>query len=127
MVDKNGNPEGLSDVMSEESKMYRNNKTIYEAAIDKWGAGLQLDMVIEEMSELMKEIIKLKRGKNNFANIIEESADVRIMLDQLEVILERILEDEPHEKEKLLVNSVRQAIDCSIEFKINRLRDMLKN
>ena len=41
-------------------------------------------MVVEEMSELMKEILKnVNRGKDNLAEIIEETADVEIMLEQL--------------------------------------------
>ena len=41
-------------------------------------------MVIEEMSELTKEILKnISRGKNNIPAIIEETADVEIMLEQL--------------------------------------------
>ena len=41
-------------------------------------------MVVEEMSELTKEILKnVNRGKDNVAAIVEETADVEIMLEQL--------------------------------------------
>lgn len=43
-------------------------------------------MCIEEMSELTKEICKSKRGKDNKEEIIEEMADVYIMLEQLKII-----------------------------------------
>ena len=43
-------------------------------------------MVIEEMSELTKEICKIKRGKGNYMNLVEEIADVEIMLEQLKMI-----------------------------------------
>ncbi len=49
-----------------------------------WGEQAQMMMVVEEMSELMKEILKnVNRGKDNLAEIIEETADVEIMLEQL--------------------------------------------
>ena len=44
---------------------------------------LQLVVAIEEMSELIKEISKNMRGKSNKASLIEEIADVHIMLWQL--------------------------------------------
>ena len=53
-------------------------------------------MVIEEMSELTKEILKnINRKKNNVDAIIEETADVEIMLEQLKAnydIAERVEE-----------------------------------
>ena len=44
--------------------------------------------VLEEMSELQKEICKLWRGKDNRDAIAEEVADVEIMLGQLKVMLD---------------------------------------
>nr|WP_199398950.1 hypothetical protein [Ruminiclostridium papyrosolvens] len=61
---------------------------ILKKAIETWGKDAQLDMVIEEMSELTKEICKHKRGKSNRAEIIEEIADVEIMIEQLIIMLE---------------------------------------
>lgn len=55
-------------------------------AIDTYGKNAQLDMVIEEMSELTKEICKFKRGKLNKEHLAEEMADVYIMLEQLHYI-----------------------------------------
>lgn len=59
---------------------------ILKKAIDTYGKDKQLDMVIEEMSELTKEICKHKRGRQNLENIAEEIADVEIMLQQLRLI-----------------------------------------
>ena len=57
---------------------------ILEQAIAKWGKQAQLLMVLEEMSELQKEILKnINRGKDNVAEIVDETADVEIMLTQL--------------------------------------------
>lgn len=53
-------------------------------ALQTWGEQPQMLMVVEEMSELMKEVLKnINRKKDNVAAIIEETADVEIMLEQL--------------------------------------------
>lgn len=56
--------------------------------INHYGSELQLDIAIEEMSELTKEICKYKRGKQNVKEIAEEMADVYVILDQLRLICE---------------------------------------
>ena len=57
---------------------------VLKRALDTWGEKPQMLMVIEEMAELTKEILKnISRGKNNISEIIEETADVEIMLEQL--------------------------------------------
>lgn len=57
---------------------------LYERTISVWGKNPQMLQVIEEMSELTKEILKnVNRHKDNIAEIIEETADVEIMLGQL--------------------------------------------
>lgn len=45
-------------------------------------------MAIEEMSELTKELTKAIRGQEYKEAIAEEIADVRIMLEQLELIFD---------------------------------------
>ncbi|WP_328291103.1 hypothetical protein [Longicatena caecimuris] len=59
---------------------------VYYEVIGKYGEEAQLDMAIEEMSELTKEICKAKRGEHNHDAIVEELADVLITLDQLQII-----------------------------------------
>lgn len=57
---------------------------IYERAVKVWGKEPQMLQVIEEMSELTKEILKnVNRKKDNIDELIEETADVEIMLEQL--------------------------------------------
>lgn len=57
-------------------------------AVEKWGAQAQIDMMIEEMSELTKALMKLKRAgedkSQEIENVHDELADVKIMLTQLE-------------------------------------------
>ena len=60
--------------------------TTLEKAIETYGKDMQLNVAIEEFSELIKEICKHKRGEDNLDHIIEEMADCQIMLSQLGVI-----------------------------------------
>jgi len=68
-----------------------NRTEILQKAIDTWGQMLQEDICIEEMSELTKALIKYRRvhGAEKYVvrdNILEEIADVQIMLDQMRLI-----------------------------------------
>ena len=56
---------------------------VLEKAIEVYGTDLQKQVAIEEMAELTKEICKDFRGKGNREHILEEIADVKIMLSQL--------------------------------------------
>lgn len=55
---------------------------ILKAAIRKYGPGAQRDKAIEELSELIRALARADDAEN----VAEEMADVRIMLDQLEMI-----------------------------------------
>lgn len=66
---------------------------IYRKALETWGVEAQVCMVFEEMSELQKALCKLLRGKPSFENIIEEIADVEIMLEQMKLLFNGIEED----------------------------------
>lgn len=61
-------------------------RAVYRRAIETFGEDAQLWMVIEEMSELAKEICKFQRGKRCPADIADEIADVQIMLEQATMI-----------------------------------------
>ena len=54
----------------------------------KWGTVAQLDMVVEECSELINAIQKWKRGRVERIEVVEEGVDVEIMVEQLKVIVE---------------------------------------
>ena len=65
---------------------------LYKQAVDKWGRGPQIDMMIEECSELIKALCKLKRKHEPadtgalINDICEEIADVEIMAGQMRYI-----------------------------------------
>lgn len=59
---------------------------LLKQAIDRYGKTLQTFVAIEEMSELTKELVKNMRGSDNHESIVEELADVYIMLDQIQIM-----------------------------------------
>lgn len=59
---------------------------IFEEAIEFFGDTSQKIMVIEEMSELIKELCKELRGRGNVENIADEIADVEITIAQIKSI-----------------------------------------
>lgn len=64
---------------------------VYEIAIEENGKVEQLGVLIEELSELQKEICKMVfRNSGNLNHVAEEAADVTIMLEQLEVMFPKI-------------------------------------
>ena len=80
----------------------KTNETLYERALRVWGKEPQMLQVIEEMSELIKEILKnVNRKKDNTAEIIEETADVEIMLEQLKCCYDIKGEVEAYKAEKI--------------------------
>lgn len=84
-------------------------KVLYKA-IKTYGFNAQLDMCIEEMSELTKEICKKKRGKDNRMEIIEEMADVYIMLEQLKFVCD-ISYEEIQEVAKLKIERLKKRLE----------------
>jgi len=77
---------------------------VLKRALDTWGEEAQMLMVVEEMSELMKEVLKnINRKKNNLAEIIEETADVEIMLEQLKENYKIAEKVEAYKKDKIKV------------------------
>lgn len=67
-------------------KKYEERNKIYKQAIETYGINMQSIIAIEEMAELIKEICKWFRGKADINAIAEESADVSIVLEQLQLI-----------------------------------------
>ena len=64
--------------------MNNTRRMILEKAIEHYGKGPQRDKAIEELSELIRALARC----DDRENIAEEMADVRIMLDQLEIMLD---------------------------------------
>ena len=79
---------------------------IYRTALKKWGAEAQYDQMIEECAELIASLKHFKRNKVDEQVIIDELADVTLMVGQLtymfgEARVEAAIEDKIAKLEKL--------------------------
>ena len=87
----------------ETEQVEQKRERILVDAVQTWGSNAQALMMIEEMSELTQAICKLFRADSeNYAavtdNVLEEMADVRIVLDQMRIMFGRT---DGQEREKL--------------------------
>ena len=94
--------------------MDNKEKLILCTALTKYGIDKQTDMMIEEMSELTKALLKLRRFTGNIslapalaANVIEEIADVSIVLEQMRIYFSPT------------------AVDKQKQYKLDRLAKLL--
>lgn len=64
------------------------NREIIEILIKTYGVNTQLDIAVEELAELIQSICKYKRygTEKEELDLLEEMADVEIMLSQLKSI-----------------------------------------
>lgn len=65
-------------------------RVIMAAAIERYGEGVQMVKCCEELAELQQAICKLfdkSTGVQDIEAVVEEIADVEIMIEQLRVIL----------------------------------------
>ncbi len=76
-------------------------RKIYDEAIEFFGTTSQKIMVIEEMSELTKELCKELRNRGNVEQIADELADVEITLAQIKIIYDIHQKVEEHKDFKL--------------------------
>ena len=78
-------------------------------AIEKWGAKAQLEMAQEEATELALAVRKhiRKNDETSFSNLVEEIADVEIMIEQIVMMHNDF--------------GFRQMVDAQKAFKISRL------
>lgn len=88
---------------------YKIEKEVLQSAIDTYGSKAQHDMLLEEMAELQKEICKNYRNKNNDPQIINEIADVLIMIEQIIIM---------HDIEEIKIQGI-------INMKLARLKNRI--
>ena len=81
---------------------------IYRLALDSYGPEAQTLLMMEEMSELQKELCKNARGSHNRDAIAEEIADVLIMLEQM-----------------MILHQCSSVVGVMKEMKLQRLRERL--
>ncbi len=56
---------------------------LYRATLEKWGIEGQYDQAVEECAELITVLKHFRRGKADAAAVINELADVTLMVGQL--------------------------------------------
>lgn len=89
---------------------------VLRQAVETYGTLAQTDIALEEMSELTKALLKLRRARDGKSyqqakeNVYEEMADVIIMLTQL-----------------LMIFDGREDVQRAIDEKVNRLAGRLKS
>lgn len=88
----------------------KENKKELLFIVNTYGTKLQQDIAIEEMAELQKAILKHRRNptEETRKNIIDELADVEIMLEQLKIIYS-------------CSKDVKERIDYKIDRQIKRI------
>lgn len=82
-----------TDRFADTSEKVPDDERIMRQAIETYGVQAQCDVAIEEMAELTKAIMKIRRvaddyGKTQVAldNLLEEIADVDIMIEQMKIM-----------------------------------------
>ena len=64
-------------------------KDIYAKAVNCWGYNFQALMAVEEMAELTDALVKHHRGRATDQDVINEIADVQIMMEQMAFVFGR--------------------------------------
>ena len=101
-------------------------RALLDRAITAYGAPAQIDMAVEEMAELTKALCKVKRATPGatttaaIANVIEEIADVQIMLDQLRLIFARSTEEVEEDKLRRLLGRLNSYAESNLHDWLNK-------
>lgn len=85
-----------------------NRKEFYKKVVDTYG-NQQVIVAIEELSELQKELCKALRNNANYDNIVEEIADVEIMLEQMKIYF-NIFNKDLERMKKLKVKRTKERL-----------------
>ena len=100
-------------------------RSLLERAITTYGAPAQMDMAVEEMAELTKALCKIKRAQAGcevtaaIGNVIEEMADVQIMLDQLRIIFGRSTAEIEEDKLRRMLRRINSYKESNIRKWLN--------
>jgi len=86
-----------------------------KAIADYYKKTAQEDKLIEEMSELTKQIMKNRYNKFDEENTLSEIADVCLMLDQF-IYLNKLKNKEIDEKIYLKIERTLERIDKKVRF-----------
>lgn len=79
--------------------------------LNAWGEFSQVNMLEEELLELALCLVRLYRGRSSREDIIEEIADVELMIEQV----------------KFIFGIKKEDIDHIKNYKLNRLKQRLED
>jgi hypothetical protein len=85
-------------------------KDVYNKAKATWGIDAQVTKAVEELAELQKELCKFLLDDGNMAHIAEEIADSKIVIEQIELILE--CKDKVKEFKKAKIQRLSDRLDA---------------
>lgn len=91
--------------MSTESLKEEN---LYQKAASLWGFDFQVRMMLEKMAELQVELLHVLRSKESIEAVMEELADVEIMLGQMKIIFPSIEAIKKKKLERLALRIVEK-------------------
>ena len=84
---------------------------LYQATLDKWGKDAQYDQMVEECAELIAALKHFRRGKIDQNAVIDEIADVTLMLGQLTWMFGSELIEESVQKKIKKLNKLLESPD----------------
>ena len=85
-----------------------------QKAVKAYGDEKQMNMAVEEMAELIVEINHLRRGRSTVFKMCEEVADVMIMMEQLKIIVQRLMNEH---------GDNQQYFQKVVDYKLKRLKE----
>lgn len=84
---------------------------LYRATLDQWGEEAQYDQAVEECAELIAALKHFRRGKVGRQAVIDELADVTLMLGQLTWMFGTDLVEESVQKKLEKLNKLLESSD----------------
>lgn len=95
-------------------------ENIANDAVDFYGPDIQMIVLIEELSELIKALTKFIRyGDAALDSVYEEYADVLLAMKSLEVVLVDIDDDPASRLEEQIVRKMKRLANRLAEDKLN--------
>ncbi|SEA00021.1 hypothetical protein SAMN05660420_01019 [Desulfuromusa kysingii] len=85
-------------------------QSIYQKTISQWGKEAQYDQMVEECAELITALKHFRRGKVNQQVVIDELADVTLMLGQLRWMFGAAEVDSAVQKKLLKLNQLMEGL-----------------
>lgn len=106
MVSSTGESRCIFELISFYKENRPEKEDIYKKAVDKWGVEAQMNMIVEELSELTFALMKIRRSGteqqkiDRYDNLCEEIADVKLMLKQAEYMFDKKKIDKYYKEKK---------------------------